>query len=85
MITDDEMENLMNDDRPEDQPDKITLDINDEGNNQVYLNNEPVCGSCKVNYINKGTQHPIGHGTDCPTCRAIDIEYSLQDADDCWC
>ena len=63
---------------------QVVSGTNEEGNNQCYLNGEPVCGSCKVSYTNHGKQHPVGDGTDCPTCRAIDNEISYQDADEYW-
>lgn len=61
----------------------ITRGINDHGNNQEYLDGEPICGNCKSSYVNRGGDVPLGMGMHCMNCQNEDpVDY--HDGDGCF-
>lgn len=64
------------------QEEVITRGINDHGNNQEYLDGEPICGNCKSSYVNRGGDAPLGMGMHCMNCQNEDpVDYHDGDGD----
>lgn len=65
------------------QEEVITRGINQYGNNQEYIDGEPVCGNCKCCYVNSGGDAPLGMGMHCMNCQNEDpVDY--HDGDGCF-
>lgn len=60
-----------------------TEGLNEHGNNQVFLDGQPVCSQCHSSYTNQGEDHPLGSGTSCFSCRTGDYDdYDYRDYPD---